>query len=627
MAKALYRQYRPKTFDQVLGQDRVVNVLKNQVNNNNFSHAYIFAGERGCGKTTCAKIFAKAINCLHPVDGSPCLECENCKAIDDESTIDIIEMDAASNRRIDDIRNLKDNVIYPPNKLKYKVYIIDEAHMITREAFNALLKIMEEPPSHLVFILATTEIDKIPNTILSRAQNYEFNKIDKGKIKEQISLILKDKDIEMENEAIDLIIRKAKGAMRDALSILDQVLSYDTKAYKLSDVENLLGVVDFYDIDKLTNSIFSYNQKQALSYIFSLRENNKSNKDIIDSLINYFRDIMVYKMSEDPDLFDNEERFDFIKKRAGEIEIDRLLDLLDILNEYSTKIRSSDNTDLIVELMAIRLINSKDVKSLDSRIRALEANNEKDLMSIINRLVDDKLSNLDFSKYENISDSNGRNASYTVVNNNDISDVKEDRSYNTEIVDENIDLPYEEDNESPPMEITNDSNTKDNLNESSEEFEKNRSIDIPSKMLDDIRDMIINTAGRMLKPMFEKDGFNYIYRPGEFVLYLKDEFYGIFIQTKTDDISKELNEILDDEVVFSVDNYSNFIEKKDSNSDREKSDKLEKEEKKTKKIEKLDDNNKTNSEKKSLAKEEDTKKNQSNLDRLKKIFKEELIVK
>lgn len=627
MAKALYRQYRPKTFDQVLGQDRVVNVLKNQVKNNNFSHAYIFAGERGCGKTTCAKIFAKAINCLHPADGSPCLECENCKAIDDESTIDIIEMDAASNRRIDDIRNLKDNVIYPPNKLKYKVYIIDEAHMITREAFNALLKIMEEPPSHLVFILATTEIDKIPNTILSRAQNFEFNKIEKGKIKEQISLILKDKNIEMENEAIDLIIRKAKGAMRDALSILDQVLSYDTKAYKLADVENLLGVVDFYDIDKLTNSIFSYNQKQALSYIFSLRENNKSNKDIIDSLINYFRDIMVYKMSEDPDLFDNEERFDFIKKRAGEIEIDRLLDLLDILNEYSTKIRSSDNTDLIVELMAIRLINFKDVKSLDSRIRALEANNEKDLMSIINRLVDDKLSNLDFSKYENISDSNGRNTSYTVVNNNDISDVKEDRSYNTEIVDENIDLPYEEDNESPPMEITNDSNTKDNLNESSEKFEENRSIDIPSKMLDDIRDMIINTAGRMLKPMFEKDGFNYIYRPGEFVLYLKDEFYGIFIQTKTDDIRKELNEILDDEVVFSVDNYSNFIENKDSNSDSEKSDKLEKEEKKTKKIEKLDDNNKTNSEKKSLAKEEDTKKNQSNIDRLKKIFKEELIVK
>lgn len=627
MAKALYRQYRPKTFDQVLGQDRVVNVLKNQVKNNNFSHAYIFAGERGCGKTTCAKIFAKAINCLHPIDGSPCLECENCKAIDDESTIDIIEMDAASNRRIDDIRNLKDNVIYPPNKLKYKVYIIDEAHMITREAFNALLKIMEEPPSHLVFILATTEIDKIPNTILSRAQNFEFNKIEKSKIKEQISLILKDKDIEMENEAIDLIIRKAKGAMRDALSILDQVISYDTKTYKLADVENLLGVVDFYDIDKLTRSIFSFNQKQALSYIFSLRENNKSNKDIIDSLINYFRDIMVYKMSEDPEFFDNEERFDFIKKRAGEIEIDRLLDLLDILNEYSSKLKSSDNTDLIVELMTIRLISSKDVKSLDSRIRALEANNEKDLIGLINRLVDDKLSQIDISKYKNISNNNESKASYQVSDNDDIGDTEVARSYNTEIVEDNMDLSDEEDNEVFLNDIADDSNTKVNLDESTDKFEDNRSINIPSKMADDIRDMIINTAGRMLKPMFEKDGFNYTYRPGEFVLYLKDEFYGIFIQTKTDDIVKELNAILDDEVSFSVDNYSNFSKNKKSDTSIEKSDKSEEVEKKTKDYEKLDENDKTDNINESLAKEEDTKENLSNLDRLKEIFKEELIVK
>lgn len=627
MAKALYRQYRPKTFDEVLGQDRVVNVLKNQVKNNNFSHAYIFAGERGCGKTTCAKIFAKAINCLHPIDGSPCLECENCKAIDDESTIDIIEMDAASNRRIDDIRNLKDNVIYPPNKLKYKVYIIDEAHMITREAFNALLKIMEEPPSHLVFILATTEIDKIPNTILSRAQNFEFNKIEKSKIKEQISLILKDKDIEMENEAIDLIIRKAKGAMRDALSILDQVISYDTKTYKLADVENLLGVVDFYDIDKLTRSIFSFNQKQALSYIFSLRENNKSNKDIIDSLINYFRDIMVYKMSEDPEFFDNEERFDFIKKRAGEIEIDRLLDLLDILNEYSSKLKSSDNTDLIVELMTIRLISSKDVKSLDSRIRALETNNEKDLIGLINRLVDDKLSQIDISKYKNISNNNESKASYQVSDNDDIGDTEVARSYNTEIVEDNMDLSDEEDNEVFLNDIADDSNTKVNLDESTDKFEDNRSINIPSKMADDIRDMIINTAGRMLKPMFEKDGFNYTYRPGEFVLYLKDEFYGIFIQTKTDDIVKELNAILDDEVSFSVDNYSNFSKNKKSDTSIEKSDKSEEVEKKTKDYEKLDENDKTDNINESLAKEEDTKENLSNLDRLKEIFKEELIVK
>lgn len=617
MAKALYRQYRPKTFDEVLGQDRVVNVLKNQVKNNNFSHAYIFAGERGCGKTTCAKIFAKAINCLHPVDGSPCLECENCKAIDDESTIDIIEMDAASNRRIDDIRNLKDNVIYPPNKLKYKVYIIDEAHMITREAFNALLKIMEEPPSHLVFILATTEIDKIPNTILSRAQNFEFNKIEKSKIKEQISIILKDKDIEMENEAIDLIIRKAKGAMRDALSILDQVLSYDTKSYKLADVENLLGVVDFYDIDKLTKSIFSFNQKQALSYIFSLRENNKSNKDIIDSIINYFRDIMVYKMSENPDLFDNEERFDFIKKRAGEIEIDRLLDLLDILNEYSSKLKSSDNTDLIVELMTIRLISSKDIKSLDSRIRSLESGNEKDLIGLINKLVDDKISKLDLSKYENIN----TNETFKVK---DASIDKENKTDKIEVEDE-----ISEGNTLSVSSLarSEDSRINDDLEELSQNVNGTRSIDIPTKMADDIRDMIIKTAGRMLKPMFEKDGFNYSYRPGEFVLYLKDDFYGIFIQTKTDDIVKELNEILEDEVIFSVDNYSKFTENKVENTEIEKSENYEKEEKKTKKSEKLDEINDDSNINQSLVNKEDVNKNLSNIDRLKEIFKEELIIK
>lgn len=617
MAKALYRQYRPKTFDEVLGQDRVVNVLKNQVKNNNFSHAYIFAGERGCGKTTCAKIFAKAINCLHPVDGSPCLECENCKAIDDESTIDIIEMDAASNRRIDDIRNLKDNVIYPPNKLKYKVYIIDEAHMITREAFNALLKIMEEPPSHLVFILATTEIDKIPNTILSRAQNFEFNKIEKSKIKEQISIILKDKDIEMENEAIDLIIRKAKGAMRDALSILDQVLSYDTKSYKLADVENLLGVVDFYDIDKLTKSIFSFNQKQALSYIFSLRENNKSNKDIIDSIINYFRDIMVYKMSENPDLFDNEERFDFIKKRAGEIEIDRLLDLLDILNEYSSKLKSSDNTDLIVELMTIRLISSKDIKSLDSRIRSLESGNEKDLIGLINKLVDDKISKLDLSKYENIN----TNETFKVK---DASIDKENKTDKIEVEDE-----ISEGNTLSVSSLarSEDSRINDDLEELSQNVNGTRSIDIPTKMADDIRDMIIKTAGRMLKPMFEKDGFNYSYRPGEFVLYLKDDFYGIFIQTKTDDIVKELNEILEDEVNFSVDNYSKFTENKVENTEIEKSENYEKEEKKTKKSEKLDEINDDSNINQSLVNKEDVNKNLSNIDRLKEIFKEELIIK
>lgn len=540
MAKALYRQYRPKTFDEVLGQDRVVNVLKNQVKNNNFSHAYIFAGERGCGKTTCAKIFAKAINCLHPKDGSPCLECENCKAIDDESTIDIIEMDAASNRRIDDIRNLKDNVIYPPNKLKYKVYIIDEAHMITREAFNALLKIMEEPPSHLVFILATTEIDKIPNTILSRVQNFEFNKIDSSKIKEQINIILDDKDIKMENEAIDLIIRKANGAMRDALSILDQVISYDSKDFKISDVEELLGVVDFYDIDKLTSSIFSFNQKEALSYIFSLRENNKSNKDILDSLTYYLRDIMVYKMTEDESNFENKERLDFIKKSSENIDIERLLDMLDILSEYSNKLRYSENTDLIIELLVVRLINTKDISSLDSRIRNLEMRNADDLVSLVNDLVNDKLKNLD--KLDLSLQGNSTSSNLVNVGNEDDTQIM---SAKETIIEPEV---IESKEESEKIDHDNIDDHKKNPD----------TINLPENMIEDIKNVIIGIAGRMLKPMFDSDGFYYTYNPGEFILYLKDDFYGIFVQTKTEEIGKSLGEIFSREISFSLGDYKDL---------------------------------------------------------------------
>ncbi|WP_297791350.1 DNA polymerase III subunit gamma/tau [uncultured Anaerococcus sp.] len=544
MAKALYREYRPKTFDQVLGQDRVVNVLKNQVKNNNFSHAYIFAGERGCGKTTCAKIFAKAINCLNPKDGSPCLECENCKAIDEETTIDIIEMDAASNRRIDDIRNLKDNVIYPPNKLKYKVYIIDEAHMITREAFNALLKIMEEPPSHLVFILATTEIDKIPNTILSRAQNFEFNKIDSSKIKEQINIILRDKKIKIENEAIDLIIRKAKGAMRDALSILDQVISYNNEEFTVSDVENLLGVVDFYAVDKLTSAIFAYEQKEALSYIFSLRANNKSNKDILDSLTFYLRDIMIYKMSGDESIFENEERADFIRKKSSEIEIDRLLDMLDILNDYANKLRTSDNTDLIIELMIVRLINFKDVKSLDSRLRSLERNNSEDIVGIINKLVDKKLQSLDINKLVEINSKQELQNSSSIGSEGDFVKKTRDTEFK-ESIDSTNDLKVVD--------------TKVFENQQADDMSREETkISLPNNLVEDVKEVIINIAGRMLKQMFESDGFYYIYTPGEFTLYLKDGFYGIFIQTKTEEIGKALGKIFDREIVFSLEDYSKF---------------------------------------------------------------------
>lgn len=546
MAKALYRQYRPKTFDSVLGQDRVVNVLKNQVKSGNISHAYLFSGERGTGKTTCAKIFAKAINCLSPKDGSPCMECENCKAIEEETTIDVVEMDAASNRRIDDIRNLKDNVIYPPNKLKYKVYIIDEAHMITREAFNALLKIMEEPPSHLVFILATTEIEKIPSTILSRLQKYEFNKIDENKIKEQIDYILEDRSITMENEAIRLIIKKANGAMRDALSILDQVLSLEKESYKLSEVENLLGVVDFYDIDKLARAIARKDSSKALDLVFKLRENNKTNKDIIDSLISYFNDIMIYKMSENDKFFENEERLSFIKKLANDIDLFDIGDYLDILIDYGTRLKQVDNTDVLTELCILRLVKLKNTKSLESRVKALEMASPSDIDDLVNKIIDSRLTNLEnLPQKSNISTNQ----------------------------DEKVDLVNE-----PEKSISEEESAIPKDENNQVDFEEIKETKLSKSQELQVQDMIIKTAGGIFHEFFRDQGLQYKIDGNKFILAADKEFYRFILEKKTDDIERNLMEILNGAYIFTIarsedlnhnDNKKDTkIEKKTDNSQR-----------------------------------------------------------
>ena len=562
MAKALYREYRPKRFDEVLGQDRVTNVLKNQVKTGKISHAYIFSGERGTGKTSCAKIFAKAINCKNPIDGSPCLECENCRAIEEETTIDVVEMDAASNRRIDDIRNLKDNVIYPPNKLKYKVYIIDEAHMITREAFNALLKIMEEPPSHLVFILATTELDKIPKTILSRVQKFEFSKISDKQIKEQIDKVLSDRNISIENEAIELIIKKANGAMRDALSILDQVVSFGSDSYSLAEVENLLGVVDFYDLDKLTQSIIMKDSKKSLESLFSLRENNKTSKDIIDALINYFNDIMIFKLTNDDSYFDNEDYIKFIKKRVNEISDLEISDYLDILIEYSNKMKLTENTDVLTEVCLLRLINLKNINNIESRIEYLEKNSGESVIDIVNSILDNRLADI-----SSISNQN----------------FKEDKScYNKEI-DGKKDLDKVQNSDATLKKDRKNSTSKDSkasLNTNQEE---------------EIKSMLIKTAGGVLNGLFAEEGFNYKVTDKDFIIYIEDEFYKIFIETKLGDIENNLRNILKTNYNLYVDSYENM------NNNIDKDQKIEK-------------------------KEEDNGPKIDEADKLKKIFGDDLII-
>lgn len=551
MAKALYREYRPQKFSDVLGQDRVVNVLKNQVKSGQISHAYLFAGERGCGKTTCAKIFAKAINCLNPIDSSPCGECENCKSIEEESTMDVVEMDAASNRRIDDIRNLKETVVYPPNNLKYKVYIIDEAHMITREAFNALLKIMEEPPSHLVFILATTEIEKIPKTILSRVQKFEFNKIGREDIIKQIDIILSDRNITIEQEAKELIVKKAKGAMRDALSILDQVLSIDKNNFTLKDVENILGLVDFESLDKLIANIISYNQKDSLDLLFDLRNNNKDDKDILDGLVGYFRDIMIYKTSQNQKYIENLDYLDLIKEKIEKISSDRLVSYLEILNDYSNRMKISDNSALLMEMAILRLINLKDDENILSRLKKLEENNSSNSIDIINKLVDKKFENINLNNF--------------IKNSKPSLDYEKKEEKNIEKFDENEKIFEEKNKDIENKEIDNkieenfENKHSDNEDIESEKSFENLSLDKEEENI--FLNEFTSSCSPILKVWIRDEGFNYDINVDIFTIYFTNNLYYQFLEGSKAKIKEILKNVSGRDFTIKV----SSIDKKKSN--------------------------------------------------------------
>lgn len=372
MKQALYRKYRPSDFDKLYGQDNIVNILKNQIKNNNISHAYIFSGTRGTGKTSTAKIFAKAVNCLNPQDGNPCNKCENCKSIIEEKTMDIVEMDAASNRRIDDIRQLRDQVIYPPTTLKYKVYIIDEAHMITNEGFNALLKVMEEPPRHLIFILATTEIEKIPETILSRTQRFEFKSISTNDIKSQIDVILDRENIKIEDRAKDIIANVASGAMRDALSVLDQVISIGKDEITTSEVYDLLGLFSDEIKKAYCKYIFEKDTKGLLSLIDTEIDKGKNPNNFIKEVIQFFKDLIYAKIG-----IKNLEFSDLI----NDISLEQLINSVDILLEYEELMKKSDSSDLLFRVASVRLIDFMSrrqmesmIKNLELRVEALEKN-------------------------------------------------------------------------------------------------------------------------------------------------------------------------------------------------------------------------------------------------------------
>ena len=292
MYRALYRKWRPQRFEDVVGQRAIVTALKNQITANRVGHAYLFTGVRGTGKTTCAKIFAKAVNCLHPVNGDPCGECEICKGIDNGSILDVVEMDAASNNGVDDIRDLRDETAYTPSACKYKVYIIDEVHMLSTAAFNALLKTLEEPPAHVIFILATTEIQKVPATILSRCQRYDFTRIGPEDIARRVEYIASEEKLELSPDGAELIARLADGALRDALSILDTCAGVTAKI-DADVVRRMAGVTDRSYLFRISDALEAQDGATALAQLAQLRQQSVDVKRLTEELIAHYRALML----------------------------------------------------------------------------------------------------------------------------------------------------------------------------------------------------------------------------------------------------------------------------------------------------------------------------------------------
>ena len=370
---SLYRKYRPKTFSDVVGQEVVVKILKNSILNNKISHAYIFSGPRGTGKTSIAKIFSKAVNCLNTTDGDLCNNCENClQNIDEE--IDIIEIDAASNNGVDEIREIRNNVKLMPVHLKYKVYIIDEVHMLSTSAFNALLKTLEEPPKHVIFILATTEFNKIPATVISRCQKFDFKKITNKQIEDRLKYILEQEKKSLNGEVISLIAKLSDGGLRDAINMLDQVISLEKENVTVDDVYNLIGDISEKNIIILLENIVSGNIKETLKNINKYYEEGKNFINICERLQLLIRNIIIFNNTDN--YFDKE----YEKKLLdfSHIELEYCEKMSDELFNLINELKRTNNQKIITEISFLKMClmqNKKEEKNID---KIETKNNSKD---------------------------------------------------------------------------------------------------------------------------------------------------------------------------------------------------------------------------------------------------------
>lgn len=376
MYLALYRKWRPRVFADVVGQDHITTTLKNQVKTGQIAHAYLFTGSRGTGKTTCSKILAMAVNCLHPEDGNPCLECANCKAIDDGSLLDVLEIDAASNNGVSDVRMLREEATYTPTQGKFRVYIIDEAHMLTPQAFNALLKIMEEPPAHVVFILATTESHKVPATILSRCQRFDFNRIKTEIIADRVRYIAENEPFSVTDDAGQLIARLADGGMRDALSVLDQCTAFSTDVTQ-EVVAKAVGLVMRDYLFSLADLANAHDTAGAIALVDTLHQNAKDLQRLITELLEHYRNLMIVKTVKSPDHLISclPEELVHLQQQASAFALAEILYGMTVLQTCLDQIGKEHNRRICVEMAIIRLCSPEQAdtnQALLARIERIE---------------------------------------------------------------------------------------------------------------------------------------------------------------------------------------------------------------------------------------------------------------
>ena len=366
---ALYRKFRPQEFADVKGQEHIVTTLKNQIKADRIGHAYLFCGTRGTGKTTIAKIFAKAVNCEHPVDGSPCGECASCKAIAAGSSMNVIEIDAASNNGVDNIREIREEVAYRPTEGKYKVYIIDEVHMLSIGAFNALLKPLEEPPSYVIFIQATTEAHKIPITILSRRQRYDFRRISIETISDRLMELMEKENVEVEERAIRYIAKAADGSMRDALSLLDQCIAfYLGQKLTYDHVLEVLGAVDTEVFSKLLRKVLAEDVAGAISQLEELVIEGRDLGQFVNDFTWYLRNLLLLKGSDDMEevLDMSSENMALLKEEARLVEADVLMRYIRIFSELSNQVKYSSQKRILIEIAIIKLCKPAMETNMDS---------------------------------------------------------------------------------------------------------------------------------------------------------------------------------------------------------------------------------------------------------------------